>query len=114
MDELETKLRAWMDEKVGIQNDRGETTEVRRIERIAELLSVNGSMDVARWGVITYGPGLYGRKGLDQDEAMEFMQHTSHLAGMVYMYPRTDDILIEEIEWIWRNQKAPSAEGSST
>jgi hypothetical protein len=105
MDELEAKLRAWMDEEVGVQNERGEPIEVKRIERIAELLSING----AGFDVIRCGSG-----GLDQDEAMEFMQHTSFLAGMVYMYPRTDDILGEELELIWRKQKASSAKGSST
>lgn len=42
-------------------------------ERLAELIAVNGGIDVRGWGIQHVGSGPYGRMGLTQEEALELI-----------------------------------------
>ena len=56
------------------------------VERLAELIEVNGGLDVRGWGYIS-GGGIYGRHGLEQAEACELMTLGSIYRGMIIARP---------------------------
>lgn len=56
--------------------------EPTRLQVYAMLVAVNGGREVRGWGV-QVGCGLYGRSGLDQDEALALMQLDAFVCGML-------------------------------
>lgn len=55
-------------------------SDTRVVERLAELICVNGgAMSVSGWGCTSFCGGPYGRSGLEQEEALQLL----HLSGVV-------------------------------
>lgn len=71
-------LRRWLD---ATYNPKAPTDEhVSNLARFAELVGVNLSFDVRGWGVTASG-GVYGRTGLNQEEALELITFRGILEG---------------------------------
>lgn len=52
------------------------------LSRLAELIEVNGGLRIGGWGMIA-GGGIYGRHGLDQEEALELLFMSGMLEGFM-------------------------------
>ena len=63
-------LDAWLESECNGPEAGGGRRTVKTIDLIAELIGVNGGLDVHGWGMISYGGGPWGRMGLDQEEAL--------------------------------------------
>jgi len=72
-------------------------------ERLAELVYINGGrMAVGGWGVITGGPGIYNRMGLEQEEALELIFLHGVVEGYVRSGMATEQQVIDLCKGIWR------------
>lgn len=100
------RLAAWLDQTILVKGLVDDPVETVRCARIAELISVNGGYaEVNGWGAITYGGGLYGREGLDQDEAMELMQLASFLAGVAFAFPEAKAFIGGRFKAYWDERR---------
>lgn len=52
------------------------------LSRFAELIEVNGGLRVCGWGFMSSG-GIYGRRGLEQEEALELLFMSGMLEGFM-------------------------------
>jgi hypothetical protein len=62
-----------------------------RVQRLAELVEVNGSFYVHGWGYIR-GGGIYGRHGLEQDEALELLYMSGTTRGFILSGDSEDEL----------------------
>lgn len=62
----------WLDsEFIGPAQQGGDPRRIKTIDLIAELIGVNGGLDIHQWGMIGYTPNHpWGRSGLTQEEAL--------------------------------------------
>lgn len=71
---MNARIEEWL---ASLSRSEGKT----RLERIAELVAVNGGLQVMGYGFIS-GGGPYGRQGLEQEEAFELMEYAGMIGGM--------------------------------
>jgi len=85
--------------------DESSVADVPFIERLAELINVNGGTNVSGWGVITSG-GRYGRTGLEQDEALELLGMSMFVSGVTYRDQDAVAFYKQRIKECWERRKA--------
>ena len=86
---MNANLRKFLDERA---DPHGPTF----LERMAELISVNGGLNVSGWGVTQSG-GTYGRQGLNQGEALELLKINGFLLGVVVLLGKDE---VHELEMV--------------
>lgn len=64
----------WLDSRI-------ESRNCTVLDRIAELVEVNQGFHVRGWGYII-GCEVYGRTGLEQEEALELIHYTGMIDGV--------------------------------
>jgi hypothetical protein len=77
-----------------------------RIERLAELVYVNGGMSIRGWGVVR-GGDLYGRIGLEDDEeAIQLSAFSGFVTCLKVVFPIDgEQCLIDEVRAIWDRKR---------
>lgn len=79
------------------------------LDRLAELVHVNGGPNVRGWGFISSGNRLYGRFGLEQNEAMSLMSQWAFATGWCEGQPEPKeafDELAKAIDETWKAREA--------
>lgn len=87
------------------------------IDRLAELIHVNGGPEVRGWGYISSGNPLYGRSGLEQHEALELHAAWAFACGWCEGQPEPTLALAElqrAIETTWEACEAALPERQVT
>jgi len=100
-------LRKFLDDEISVYEKYAVPAERRctRIERLAELIFVNGGLDVGSWGSISFG-GPYGRHGLTSDEANEMMTLGGILRGIDLCDKEVGGEIHREVKAVWAKKKA--------
>jgi hypothetical protein len=105
-----SRLRRFLDEEMSVPDWRsppgvvGCMIKVRRIERMAELISVNGDLQVRQVDVVESG-GMYGRRGLTADEGVELSSIGGFIAGVEMMDAVSEAEIRQEIRGIFSRRK---------
>lgn len=103
--EVIDRLAKLLDRPLTVRPEFGEPIETTTGARFAELVAVNGGrMTVGGWGVISLG-GMYGRQGLNQDEAMELMQVANFLMGIAFAVPEAKAFVGKRLAMYWDAQQ---------
>lgn len=82
---------SWLDAP---QVPGGTTTN---LQRLAELVAVNGGFRVRGYGMIQIG-GPYGRYGLTDDEAHELLHMSGIFRGLTLAHPELEPEAIQRIK----------------
>lgn len=88
-----------------MRSDLGNPIQTTMGARFAELVAINGGRTaVVGWGTVCYFYGLYGREGLDKDEALELAQITSFLTGVFFAVPEAMAFVERKMDVYWAAQ----------
>jgi hypothetical protein len=75
-----------------------------RLQRIAELVAVNGGLQVRGYGFISFGGGPYGRQGLEMEEAHELMEYIGGIQ-MAFGADEFDGWIMPMLKAEWEKEK---------
>lgn len=75
-------IGAWLLEPITVRNQYKPDEIVPRHQRLSQLISANGGIEVSGWGIMDNGgPGGHIR-GLEQNQALELIYYSGIIAGL--------------------------------